>query len=261
MGVRFLASVLVIAAAVALLLYCLWLAWAQIGEHQAGEPNCEVAATDMYYINLDSARERVPNIEEALLRFSCGRKDLVHRVAAIRKGQGHKGCGLSHALALNRIHESTVAAAKGYGMVFEDDASLVVDPAVARARLAEAMREIEGRGEKWDVLYLFKGGAEYQTTGQAGRASVRLVRSTRAQAYVVRHGYAKQLADFYERASNKFSDEKVPGEKPSRMAIDRVCVKLMAKDKWYRVLPAEGDGDLFEQLSVNPNSPVNSSTS
>ena len=224
-----------------------------VAQFQPSETStCSVVDTDMYYINLDASKARIPHIEEELRRFSCNNKTgKVIRIPAVAKKNGAKGCALSHAKALYAIHNSDNAKKKGYGFVFEDDAALAISSNVARVRIQNAMREIENMGTKWDVLMPFYAGFLYADEPPSSKNIVKMLSCVQAHAYIVRHGYAKELADFYTKVAEDM-DETVykPGS-----ALDVRNKVMMKKDQWFRVkMPLYSNlkgPSIFKQMSAS----------
>lgn len=188
------------------------------------------------YINLDSRKDRNEEILTEIRNIGI-HESKIHRLSAVKRTWGALGCALSHEAVLDFIIE------RGWNkvLVLEDDAGFEINDKIRWSNgLTDVNQFLESSGvedtdSKWDVIFL--GGFVRDEKGPAKTEFKSLWRTRNtscAHAYIIRGKYAPKLREETHSAIQMLM------KRPSNYKqyfLDNAWVPMMAKDKWYILLP------------------------
>jgi GR25 family glycosyltransferase involved in LPS biosynthesis len=173
------------------------------------------------YINLENRKDRKDLLLNEFKKVSIP-ENKIHKISGVSKPKnGHKGCVMSHILALElaKLNKWKMVA------IFEDDMELNVSVNEYNRLLNKALQH-----DKWDMILLH--GSYQEIKEPIDNDIYYLKHSTQSTGYIIKSNYYDTLLDLFKNCNNNMVDEKW-GDMEHRMepyALDQQWNKLIKKD-------------------------------
>ena len=177
---------------------------------------------EIYYINLENRKDRKKNILNQFKKINYP-DNLIHRIDAIKKDDGHLGCGLSHIKTLKKILNKKNTL--DYVMIVEDDFIWRIKPEAAKQKLINVLNT----DFEWNVLLLDCWGKYNKYNNDLYKPKS----CASTTSYIIKIKYINKLLDIW-----------IPNKKKRKNKIDttgKTCIdqswKKLQDDKWYLIKP------------------------
>ena len=173
------------------------------------------------YINLENRQDRKNLLLNEFKKLNIP-ENKIHKISGVSKPKnGHKGCVMSHILALElaKLNKWKMVA------IFEDDMELNVSIDEYNRLLNKALQN-----DKWDMILLHGSYQEMKTP--IDNDIYYLKHSTQSTGYIIKSDYYDTLLDLFKNCNNNMVDDKW-GDMEHRMepyALDQQWNKLIKKD-------------------------------
>ncbi len=173
------------------------------------------------YINLENRKDRKDLLLNEFKKLNIP-ENKIHKISGIYKPKnGHKGCVMSHILALElaKLNKWNMVA------IFEDDMELNVSIDEYNRLLNKALQH-----DKWDMILLH--GSYQEMKKPIDDDIYYLKHSTQSTGYIIKSEYYDTLLDLFKNCNNNMVDHKW-GDMEHRMepyALDQQWNKLIKRD-------------------------------
>ena len=189
-----------------------------------------------YYINLANRTQRRAEIETEL-----GAAELNYtRIKAFKSKRPILGCAISHVAALEAARRCASSARAL--LVFEDDFHFNGSSTAVMRRVLLSLDMLERRNVTWHAILLaynlVADARMNESLVEHTPGLVRLRDARTTSAYMVHPTYVPQLLSLAKASVRKLGEGMhMPS---SRYAMDVAWKRLMARDRWYRLVPRAG---------------------
>ena len=173
------------------------------------------------YINLENRKDRKDLLLNEFKKLNIP-ENKIHKISGINKPKnGHKGCVMSHILALElaKLNKWKMVA------IFEDDMELNVSIDEYNRLLNKVVQH-----NKWDMILLH--GSFQEIKSPIDDDIYYLKHSTQSTGYIIKSDYYDTLLNLFKNCNNNMVDDKW-GDMKNRMepyALDQQWNKLIKKD-------------------------------
>lgn len=185
----------------------------------------------VYYINLDSRKDRCKEFEGEMNRLGVSPSKL-HRIAAIpTPGFGILGCGLSHKKALETFYDS----GKQYALIFEDDFMFDLDLNYCHFLLKHVFET------KLDFDLIMLAGNVMKDQESESPFLRKVIDAQTASGFLIHREFAPKLIQALSESTKLLEEWWIEHhEKKHEYCNDIYWKKLQPDSKWYIFKPKLG---------------------
>jgi glycosyl transferase family 25 len=178
----------------------------------------------VFYINLAHRTDRKEQLLSELKKMEVDPSKIMRIEAHYDPLHGHRGCAISHHMAL------VMAIEKGYErpLILEDDFVF----SVSKEELNNSLSDFESLLDNWDVLMLGGNAESYKATFHPN--IIQIISANLAHGYGIGKHYLPILRDCFSFAIDKMKDEVFHFEADdNKHTLDCVWKALQYQGRWF----------------------------